>query len=170
MISWFIARKLDTFEAHYDYDATTMRELLGLGLSVLSPFHKATALANFRRGVSAAAWRLWTATSASKPASLRASAGAPVRGQARGPAALHQSQVSSGLRMRASTTLAGSISIPTHSAATSTRCAPRPQPTSKTRRASSRTGVSQRAARVRWPRRKATVAAPIWRCLSSGGR
>ena len=56
MISWFIARKLDTFEAHYDYDATYMRELLGLGLSVLSPFHKATALGNFRRGVSAAAW------------------------------------------------------------------------------------------------------------------
>lgn len=56
MISWWITRKLDAFEAHYDYDVSYLRELLGLGVGVLTPFHRAAALGTFRRGVSKPAW------------------------------------------------------------------------------------------------------------------
>ncbi len=56
MIGWWIGRKLDAFEAHYDYDVGYMRELLAMGLGVLGPFHKATGLGQFREGVSPEAW------------------------------------------------------------------------------------------------------------------
>lgn len=56
MLSWLVNRKLDGFEAHYDYDATYLREILEVGVRPLSLFHKATALGMYRVGVPVAPW------------------------------------------------------------------------------------------------------------------
>lgn len=56
MIAWFANRRIDAFERTYDYDMSYAREILRLSPSALMRFMRATALSNFREGVTLEAW------------------------------------------------------------------------------------------------------------------
>ena len=56
MLNWLIRRQLSKFEAAFDYDATYLRELLGMSRTAFMRFSRVQAMANYRDGVPLAAW------------------------------------------------------------------------------------------------------------------
>lgn len=53
MLAWLIRRKIDGFEAAYDYDMSYVREILDVSTQAAIVYSRATALGSFRRGVPA---------------------------------------------------------------------------------------------------------------------
>lgn len=56
MIAWLIRLRLAAFEKRHHYDASYLRDLLGLSRKGMLGFARATALANYREEVPIAAW------------------------------------------------------------------------------------------------------------------
>lgn len=51
MLSWIIRRKINAFQAQYDYDMSHVRELLDVSPKAAALYSRATSLGTFRRGV-----------------------------------------------------------------------------------------------------------------------
>jgi hypothetical protein len=56
MLSWFLRRRLDAFQARYDYDVGYLREILSTSPRVLLRFFEATQLGRVRSGVPLEVW------------------------------------------------------------------------------------------------------------------